>query len=80
VFKRDRTITRPFDEATWVAADGLRYTRPEIALAYKVRQDRAKDRVDLAAAWPLLEPRARDWLVSYVAKVDASHPWLDLLD
>lgn len=28
MFKRDRSITFPLEEATWIAADGVRYLRP----------------------------------------------------
>ena len=42
VFRLDRSVTRPFDEAVWTADDGLRYLRPELALAFKARLRRAQ--------------------------------------
>jgi len=75
IFKRDHAVTRPFDEATWVAEDGLRYLRPELVLAHKVKLRRPKDDRDLAAALPLLEDGPRSWLASYVAQADPDHPW-----
>jgi hypothetical protein len=76
VFKRDPKVVRPLDEATWVAPDGLRYLRPELVLAHKVRFHRGKDDADLAAALPLLDADALDWLRTYVAGHDAGHRWL----
>ena len=69
----------PVDEATWEAADGLRYLRPEIVLFYKARLDRPKDRHDLDVSWPLLGGPARDWLRHAVGRLDAGHAWLPLL-
>jgi len=69
----------PLDEATWVAADGLRYLRPEIVLFYKARLDRPKDRRDLDVTWPLLGGPARGWLRHAVGRLDAGHAWLPLL-
>lgn len=80
VFKRDHAVTRPFDEATWVAEDGLRYLRPELVLAHKVKLRRPKDDRDLAAALPLLGGGPRSWLASYVAQAEPDHPWLERLE
>lgn len=67
----------PVEEATWVAADGIRYVRPEIALLYKARSARLKDERDLAQAWPLLGAEPRAWLRAAVRRLDADHPWLE---
>jgi hypothetical protein len=69
----------PLDEATWVDDDGVRALNPEIALLYKARLDRAKDRRDLDRALPLLERDRIDWLRDAVRRVHPDHPWLDLL-
>ncbi len=58
----------PVADATWVAADGIRYLLPEIALLYKAALDRDKDRGDLDAAWPLLSEAARGWLRDALAR------------
>lgn len=79
IFKRDHTVTRTFDEATWVGKDGLRYLRPELVLAHKVKLRRAKDDRDLASALPRLNGSARTWLTSYVRTADPDHPWADQL-
>ena len=75
VFKRDRSVVRPLEEATWVAADGLRYLRPELVLAHKVRLQRDKDDGDLAATLPLLDREARGWLRDYVDATSPGHRW-----
>ena len=59
VFKRDASVRLPWDRALRTA-DGVSYLRPEIALLFKARLDRPKDRADLAVA--VLDPSARDWL------------------
>lgn len=68
----------PLDEATWVADDGLRYLRPEIALFMKAAQVRAKDVTDAAVAIPMLEEHRRSWLRSTMAEADPTHPWAHL--
>ncbi len=75
VFKRDPAVVLPLDWATWTAADGVRYLRPELVLAHKVRLARTKDDDDLAATLPLLEPRARAWLSDYVDRAAPGHRW-----
>ena len=75
VFKRDRTVARPVDGATWIAADGLRYLRPELVLAHKVRLARETDDRDLATTLPLLDAVATRWLLDYVTQSDPSHGW-----
>lgn len=77
--KRDPDDVRPVEAATWVAADGLRYLRPELALLYKARLDRPKDRGDLERAWPLLDGAARGWLLDALARLTPGHPWLERL-
>jgi Aminoglycoside-2''-adenylyltransferase len=75
VFRRDPSVVRPLDEATWLAADGLRYLRPELVLAHKVRFDREKDDSDLAATLPLLDAESRGWLADFVDSASPGHRW-----
>ncbi|GCD92332.1 nucleotidyltransferase domain-containing protein [Nocardioides sp. LS1] len=70
----------PVEEATYVAGDGIRYLNPEIALMYKARLQRAKDRRDLEVTWPLLAPEARAWLRDAVGRLHPDHPWLAWMD
>jgi len=67
----------PVEETTWVAGDGLRYLRPEIALHFKARQGRDKDLHDLEAAWPLLSAEQRRWLRTAIGETEGpDHEWL----
>src|SRR5262249_837008 len=45
VFKRDPSVRLPWSRAVHVV-DGIGYLRPEVALLFKPRGDRAKDRAD----------------------------------
>jgi hypothetical protein len=76
--KRDPAVVLPLEDATW-EHDGIRYLRPELVLAHKVRTARPKDDVDLRAALPLLGPAERVWLSGFVARQAPEHPWRDLL-
>jgi hypothetical protein len=66
VFKRDHSVRLPWDEATHTIG-GIRYLRPEVALLYKARLDRPKDRADLTAA--RLDSAARAWLAETLARL-----------
>jgi hypothetical protein len=74
--KRFHDVVLPLDEATWVADDGLRHLRPELALSIKARLDRDKDRADLEAALPLLDDDARARLWAMVERAHPGHAWL----
>ena len=80
VFKRDRAVSLPLEDATWVAADGIRYLRPELVLAHKLRHARAVDDADLAAALPLLDPEPIAFLLRFVTRADPTHRWRPLLE
>ena len=73
--KRDPEHVVPLEDATWVAADGIRYLRPEITLLYKAIPHRPKDDRDLAVAWPLLDADRQGWLREAVARLYPDHPW-----
>ncbi len=66
-------------EVTWAAADGIRYLRPEIVLAYKARLRRPKDEPDFEATLPLLTAERRAWLRSARDAVSPGHHWIDRL-
>jgi hypothetical protein len=65
------------DEITWIAPDGIRYLTPEMALAYKAKLDRPKDRRDLAVTLPLLPPSKRTWLAGMIDHLHPGHAWLE---
>jgi hypothetical protein len=79
VFKRDRSISLPLERATWVAADGIRYLRPELVLAHKLRHARQVDDGDLASTLPLLDTDGVAFLLELVTRSDPAHHWLPLL-
>ena len=80
ISKRDERIRLPFEQATFVAADGIRYLRPAVSLHMKARLQRDKDEADLAATLPLLEPADIAWLRETIALVQPDHSWLSVLD
>ena len=59
VYKRDARVRLPWDKAAHTIG-GVEYLRPEVALLFKARHDRPKDRADLLAAH--LDQSGRDWL------------------
>jgi hypothetical protein len=61
VFRRDPRIRLPWPQAHQLV-DGIPYVRPEIALLFKARHDRPKDRADLAAA--RVTEAGREWLIA----------------
>ena len=75
-FKRDPSVVLTLDEATW-ERDGIRYLRPELVLAHKVRSGRPKDDADLAAALPVLGNTERAWLAGFVHRHAPEHPWCE---
>ena len=79
VSRRDPDHVVPLADVTWVAADGIRYMRPEVVLHHKARLDRGKDHADLAVAWPLLDAAEQAWLLDAVRREAADHPWLQLI-
>ncbi|WP_090967374.1 nucleotidyltransferase domain-containing protein [Nocardioides exalbidus] len=79
VSRRDDDHVAPLADVTWVAADGIRYMRPEVVLHHKVRLDRPKDRADLEVSWPLLGATEQDWLREAVRRWDPHHGWLELI-
>ena len=80
VSRRDDTLEAPLEEGTWVSDDGIRYLNPEVALLFKARQERRKDEIDLANAWPLLAADQRTWLRDAVHRTyGPDHAWTERL-
>lgn len=69
----------PVESVTWVGADGIRYLRPEIVLAYKARLRRPKDDPDFQATLPVLSAEQRGWLRRALTQIVPDHPWLGRL-
>lgn len=66
--KRDREHVAPLEDVTWVAADGIRYLNPEIALFFKAGSERATQQWDWEMAYPLLSAVQRGWLDGMVER------------
>ncbi len=75
IFKRDHTISLPWDEIIW-HRDQIPYIRPEIQLLHKAAGLRPRDVRDFNAAAPLLDDPARQWLRDSISQVHPGHPWL----
>jgi len=71
VYKRDPRVRLPWDRAAHVV-DGVGLLRPEVALLFKAKNDRPKDRADLLAAQ--LDPSGRDWLADTLDLL-GQHDW-----
>ena len=67
--KREPEHIAPLDEVTWVTDAGVRVINPEIALLFKARIERTKDRRDLDRALPLLDGDQRAWLRDAVGRL-----------
>jgi hypothetical protein len=78
VFRRDPSFVAALEDVTW-ELDGIRYLRPEIALAFKAKLTRPKDERDFAEALPLLSDAARLWLDDYLARMEPTHAWRQAL-
>ena len=78
VFRREPSFVAPLADVTW-RSDGVRYLRPEIALAFKAKRTRAKDDADFAAALPRLDAPAVAWLAAFLDRAAPGHPWRERL-
>jgi hypothetical protein len=67
------------EDVTWLAADGIRYLRPEIVLSFKARLRRPKDESDFEATLPVLDRSQRAWLRKALLAAVPDHPWLTRL-
>jgi hypothetical protein len=74
---RDDRVRLPLTDATFAAASGIRYLRPELVLFMKARTARSKDDADLASILPLLDPSARGRLGEWLELVHPGHRWLE---
>lgn len=66
ICRRDETIRLPYDQLIERTGDGIPYGRPEVILLFKAKHaHRSKDKGDLAAVLPRLEPERRRWLAEF---------------
>jgi Aminoglycoside-2''-adenylyltransferase len=80
IWVRDEEVRMPIDDATFEAADGIAYLRPELVLAMKARFARDKDESDLAAVLPLLDGERRQRMHELIARVHPGHRWLGVIE
>lgn len=78
--RRDEGHVADLDDVTWLDGAGLRFLNPEIAMLFKARLDRSKDRVDLDRTWPKLSVRQQGWLRDAVGRLYPKHPWRERLE
>ncbi len=74
VNRREPTWDAPLAEITFVS-QGVRYLNPEIALGFKAKADRPKDRRDLEVALPFMSSAQTAWLAAFLDRVHPGHPW-----
>jgi hypothetical protein len=79
ICRRDPRIRRTREKLIARTADGIPYQQPEIALLFKAKHTREKDRADFDAVLPLLDADARAWLRDALELVHPEHDWLRAL-
>lgn len=79
ICRRDDSIRLPIDRLGLTSPDGLPYLRPEVQLLFKANGLRPKDEADFAACLPVLDERARAWLLAGVERCHPGHRWIKRL-
>ncbi len=77
VWKHDPSVSMTLEDSTWVDDAGVRFARPEIVLAHKLRSLEAKNDDDFGTVWPTLDRPARKWLRETAERLYPKHPWLN---
>lgn len=72
VFRRDRSLRVPWEQAVLRSALGVPYLAPELQLLFKYKNPRAKDDQDLLEMLPDLDA---DRLSLLAARLPGHHPW-----
>jgi uncharacterized protein (DUF952 family) len=75
VFRRCPRVTRPLRQLGRASADGVPFVAPEVALLFKAKAPRFKDRRDFDRALPYLDGAARAWLAWALDQAHPGHPW-----
>jgi hypothetical protein len=79
VYKRDHRIRRPLVEVVQHDARGIPHQRPEIALLFKAKLMRDKDRADSDGLVPRLAAVDRRWLRDALGTAHPGHDWIGRL-
>lgn len=76
IYRRDRSLSRPWDEAVLESQTGVPYLAPELQLLFKSDHPRDKDHRDARTVIPSLGEDGRAFLRLHLAN---DHPWCPLL-
>lgn len=76
VYRRDQSVTRPWDRAVLKSASGVPYLAPDLQLLFTAKHPRPKDHVDAERVIPTLDGEARRFLTNHLSP---EHPWQRLL-
>lgn len=76
VYRRHPAIRRALETVWWTDGGGIPVIAPEVQLLFKARAERAKDTTDAEMVVPLLDARARQWLLDAVRRAHPTSPWL----
>lgn len=77
VYRRDPSLTRPWDEAVLRSQSGIPYLAPELQLLFKSKSIRPKDQLDAEHMIPLLDDGVAAWLSAHL---DSGHPWISIIN
>lgn len=77
IYRRDRSVRRPWEETVLSTSEGLPYLAPEVQLLFKSKTIRPKDTLDAVTVIPQLDPKRSAWLVRHLP---SDHAWLALID
>ena len=79
IFRRDKTITKPFSELFLMSQSEIKFLRPEVVLLYKSKNPRIKDERDFRNTVERLEEKSVAWLRAALAVCDPENRWLQRL-
>jgi hypothetical protein len=76
IYRRDESISRPWDDTVLRTTDGVPYLAPELQLLFKSKALRAKDHLDAHHVIPRLDEARRQLLAGLLP---GTHLWQPLL-
>jgi hypothetical protein len=76
IYRRDASVTRPWETAVLRTRSGVPYLAPELQLLFKSKDPRPKDHADAERMIPALHNRERAFLAVHLV---ADHPWHRIL-
>jgi Aminoglycoside-2''-adenylyltransferase len=80
LFRRDRSIQMPLDDAFLTIPSSLPILAPEVALLYKSNDSaRPENLADFLHSLPTLPEQRRAWLTEALERIAPTHAWLQYL-